>query len=96
MRLLLVEFGLVAFLCVTAWFNGSNLLAKNHIEMAKLEVAKPDAESPIHQRVLIMALPGQSSEISLCAAAWSPTVTTPVEILTDPAQTNFLSKVRVA
>lgn len=92
MRWLLVIFGLIAVTVVTAWFVGSHLAAKDRIEkerLAKLQIVKPGAENAIHQRALITALPGDSSEISLSTATSSLIVTAPMPIFTDPARNTF-------
>ncbi|KAJ6188145.1 hypothetical protein N7519_003053 [Penicillium mononematosum] len=99
MKWLMLVCGLLAVGAVTTWFLVPHLISKARLEkerLAKLEAAKLNTENAVHRRASMVALPGDSSETSLSIVMPSPTVTTPVYIFSDPAQTTFLTKARVA
>ncbi|OQE29315.1 hypothetical protein PENFLA_c004G03630 [Penicillium flavigenum] len=95
---LMLVCGLLAVGAVTTWFLVPHLIGKARLEkerLAKLEAAKLSTENAVHRRASIVARPGDSSETSLSIALPSPTVTAPIYIFSDPAQTTLLTKARV-
>ncbi|KAJ5513701.1 hypothetical protein N7463_003253 [Penicillium fimorum] len=69
---------------VVKWVSTS----KHHIEkerVVNINTTKLNYENAIHQRASTIALPGDSSELSLSTANPSPIVTAVIYIFTDPA-----------
>ncbi|KAJ5835414.1 hypothetical protein N7447_001440 [Penicillium robsamsonii] len=86
--LLLAPIGLMIVGCLV-----TPQTSKDHIEkerVVNINTTKLNYENAIHQRAAIMALPGNSSGISLSTA------TAVIYIFTDPVRTTFLTKARVA